>query len=98
MRLRVAVGSGIGALLVFAGAPAVTAQSVTTAQSVMFATEMTGNFVMRDTEVWEFDHAAAKTFFTNAWRRASCATGARPIACRRTSRPRRRPPRRVRRG
>jgi len=59
--------SGAIVVVLALGSTPVLAQSITTAQSVMFATEMTGNFVMRETEAWEFDHAGAKTFFTNAW-------------------------------
>ncbi len=38
-----------------------------TAQSVMFATQMNGDFIITDTQTWAFQPTVAATYFTNSW-------------------------------
>jgi hypothetical protein len=55
------------AFLCSAFAPAVLAQQVSTAQSVMFSTDLSGDFVIEASEVWTYNRSSAKSLFTNTW-------------------------------
>ncbi len=43
------------------------AGSSSTAQSAMFALELTGDFVINSEQVWAFNRPTARTYFANAW-------------------------------
>ena len=60
--LALALGLGLAGLT-WAGGNA----GNSTAQSVMFATDMNGDFIMTATQVFAYQPEVAATYFTNAW-------------------------------